>query len=41
VPPPELDSDDEVIAFVTKHPGAVGYVSGSAKMKGVRELLIK
>lgn len=41
VPPPELDSDDEVMAFVAKYPGAVGYVSGSAKMKDVRELLIK
>jgi ABC-type phosphate transport system substrate-binding protein len=41
VPPPELESDDEVIAFVAKHPGAVGYVSGSAKLKGVRELLVK
>jgi ABC-type phosphate transport system substrate-binding protein len=41
VPPPELDSDDDVVAFVAKYPGAVGYVSGSAKLKGVKELLIK
>ena len=41
VPPPELESDDEMLAFVAKHPGAVGYVSGSAKLKGVKELLIK
>jgi ABC-type phosphate transport system substrate-binding protein len=41
VPPPELDSDDEIMAFVAKYPGAVGYVSGGAKLKGVRELLIK
>jgi ABC-type phosphate transport system substrate-binding protein len=41
VPPPELDSDDEVLAFVAKYPGAVGYVSGSAKLKGVKELAIK
>jgi ABC-type phosphate transport system substrate-binding protein len=41
VPPPELESDEEVLAFVAKHPGAVGYVSGSAKLKGVKELLIK
>lgn len=41
VPPPELDSDEAVLAFVAKHPGAVGYVSGAAKLNGVRELVIK
>jgi hypothetical protein len=41
VPPPELASDDEVLVFVAKHPGAVGYVSGAAKLKGVKELSIK
>jgi ABC-type phosphate transport system substrate-binding protein len=29
VPPPELDSDEEVVKYVTDHAGAVGYVSGS------------
>jgi ABC-type phosphate transport system substrate-binding protein len=28
VPPPELDSDGEVVKFVLKNRGAVGYVSG-------------
>ena len=41
VPPPELASDDEVLVFVAKNPGAVGYVSGAAKLKGVKELQIK
>jgi hypothetical protein len=41
VPPPELDSDDAVIGFVSKYAGAVGYVSGAAKLVGVRELGIK
>jgi hypothetical protein len=41
VPPPELDSDEDVLAFVAKHPGAVGYVSGAAKLQGVRELSIR
>jgi ABC-type phosphate transport system substrate-binding protein len=41
VPPPELDSDDEVLVFVAKYPGAVGYVSGAAKLKGVKELAVK
>ena len=41
VPPPELDSDDAVVAFVAKNAGAVGYVSGAAKLSGVRELAIE
>jgi hypothetical protein len=41
VPPPELDSDEAVVAFVAKYPGAIGYVSGSAKLVGVRELAVK
>jgi ABC-type phosphate transport system substrate-binding protein len=38
VPPPELDSDDEVIAYVLKHEGAVGYVSAAASLDGARVL---
>jgi hypothetical protein len=30
VPPPELDSDEAVVRWVEDHPGAVGYISGSA-----------
>jgi hypothetical protein len=41
VPPPELDSDEGVVAFVAKYPAAVGYVSGAAKLVGVRELAIR
>jgi len=41
VPPPEVDTDEAVLAFVTKHPGALGYVSGAAKLSGVRELTIR
>jgi hypothetical protein len=41
LPPPELDSDDAVLAFVAKSPGAVGYVSGSVKLHGVSELAIQ
>ena len=40
VPPPELESDESVVAFVAKYPAAVGYVSGAAKLVGVRELAI-
>jgi ABC-type phosphate transport system substrate-binding protein len=41
VPPPELEADEAVVAFVAKYPGAVGYVSGAAKLVGARELSIK
>lgn len=40
VPPLELDSDEGVVAFVAKYPAAVGYVSGAAKLVGVRELVV-
>ncbi len=29
VPPPEFDSEEQVVKFVLKNPGAIGYVSGS------------
>jgi len=36
VPPPEVGSDAEVVAFVAKHPGAIGYVSSAAPTDGVK-----
>ena len=39
-PPPELDSDAKVIQFVSSRPGAIGYVSTSAKLDGVKVLRI-
>ncbi len=41
VPPPELESEDVVVAYVAKYPGAVGYVSGGTKLVGVRELSLE
>jgi ABC-type phosphate transport system substrate-binding protein len=41
VPPPELDTDEQVIRYVVKSPGAVGYVSGSAAVSGVKILTVK
>jgi ABC-type phosphate transport system substrate-binding protein len=41
VPPPELDSESSVVAYVAKTPGAIGYVSGGAKLTGVAELGIQ
>jgi ABC-type phosphate transport system substrate-binding protein len=40
VPPPEFDSDAAVVAYVRKHPGAVGYVSPRAKLDGVKPLQV-
>jgi hypothetical protein len=41
VPPPELDSDESVVAYVERTPGAVGYVTGSAKLGSSRELQVQ
>jgi ABC-type phosphate transport system substrate-binding protein len=41
VPPPELDSDESVIAYVERNPGAVGYVSSAAKLGSARELQVR
>jgi ABC-type phosphate transport system substrate-binding protein len=41
VPPPELDSDAAVIAYVLRTPGAVGYVSGSATLGPARPIAVK
>ncbi|MEM1176707.1 MAG: hypothetical protein AAGM22_00055 [Acidobacteriota bacterium] len=39
-PPPELSNDAEVIAWVSKNPGAIGYVSPRASLDGVKALSI-
>lgn len=36
VPPAELPSDDAVVDFVRRNPGAIGYVSENAAVDGVR-----
>ena len=40
LPPPELDSDAAVIRYVGSNRGAIGYVSGSAKIDGTKELSV-
>jgi len=40
VPPPELESDAEVIAYIRTHPGAVGYVAEIPLNAGVKVLKI-
>ena len=41
VPPPELDSDEQVVRYVLAHPGAIAYVSGSAHVAGARILELR
>jgi ABC-type phosphate transport system substrate-binding protein len=41
VPPPELDTDGEVVKYVLRYPGAVGYVSGGADVSSVKVLTLK
>src|SRR6185369_16960991 len=41
VPPPELDSDEAVVTYVLEHRGAVGYVSGAAKVRGAKVVFSK
>jgi len=36
LPPPELDSDHEVIRYVARNAGAIGYVSGTADIGSVK-----
>jgi hypothetical protein len=40
IPPPELESDEAVVRFVLRYPGAVGYVSGAVNLGGARVLRI-
>jgi ABC-type phosphate transport system substrate-binding protein len=41
VPPPELDTDDDVIKYVLKYEGAVGYVSGTAGLNGTKVVTVR
>jgi ABC-type phosphate transport system substrate-binding protein len=41
VPPPELKSDEEVVSYVLREPGAIGYVSTRADLQGARVLVVE
>jgi ABC-type phosphate transport system substrate-binding protein len=41
VPPPELKSEQEVLEFIASHEDAIGYVSGSADVGGLKAVKIK
>lgn len=40
VPPPEVESDERVLDYVLRTPGAVGYVSPSVVLDGVLEVRV-
>lgn len=37
-PPAKLSSDREIVLYVGQHPGAIGYVSSSTRLNGVKRL---
>lgn len=41
VAPPEVASDADVIKYVASNPGAIGYVSADADVRGVKVLEVK
>lgn len=41
VPPPEVEDDDAVVAYVSQNSGAIGYVSAAAKLKGVKAISLE
>jgi ABC-type phosphate transport system substrate-binding protein len=41
LPPPELDSDQEVVRYVARNAGAIGYVSGTADVSGVKVMSLE
>lgn len=41
VPPPEFDSDEDVVEFVLEHAGAVGYVSAGTDLRGSRPITVQ
>lgn len=41
VPPPEVDSDQEVIKFVLRNAGGIGYVSGTASLEGAKVVVLR
>jgi ABC-type phosphate transport system substrate-binding protein len=40
-PPPELDSEDAVVRYVSKYEGAIGYVASSTKVGDAKVLLLR
>jgi ABC-type phosphate transport system substrate-binding protein len=41
LPPPEMGSDDEVVDYVLRRPGSIGYVSASTNLRGTKVLTVR
>lgn len=41
IPPPELETEEQVVRYVLKNPGAIGYVSPGANIEGAKPLLLR
>jgi hypothetical protein len=41
LPPPELATEEAVLRFVSRNPGAIGYVSGGADLRAVKVLAVR
>ncbi len=41
VPPPELETDEDVVRYVLRHPGAVGYVAPTTQLGGARVVAVR
>lgn len=41
IPPPEFDAEEEVVAYILRTPGAIGYVSSKTKTAGSKILSLR
>jgi ABC-type phosphate transport system substrate-binding protein len=41
LPPPELDGDEDVVKYVLRHEGAIGYVSAGAALRESKPVAIR
>lgn len=41
VPPPELETDKDVVSYVSKHPGALGYVSDGVELHDAKAVPLR
>jgi len=41
LPPPEMASDEDVVSYVLKRPGSIGYVAAGTNLRGARVLGVK
>lgn len=41
VPPPEVETESQVVRYVAGHPGSLGYVSSSTELQGVKLIALQ